>query len=273
MSRRIKSYPFHEAFNDTLECDADSVSEFELPGVRMQCFNFENDTDEITTFRSVARAEEERKGIFIKLVEEDSDGNLTKNESEEIVVDEEQFCDAIYEAINGGDTAEDSEFIQKAVYDAAQKYAMSELSGGKWFFRISYKGFGIICTGDEIIGTVETVEFNKDNVVLDYCVSNINLNQVEDCNIKFSVGGKCFKLTNFTMESVSGRTENLCTYVLKDYHGEIIDSISVDDEVLESMIPYDESSEDEFIKQRVQLVDGNKTDDNSFFDDNIEDLL
>ena len=273
MSRIIKVFPFNETYNDTIDCDAASVSEFELPGVRMQCFNFDSDKDEITSFRTVARAEEERKGVFLKLVEEDAEGNLTKNESEEIVVDEIEFVDAIYAAVNtGNDTAEDSEFIQKQVYTLAQNHAMSELSGGKWYFKVDYKGFGVICTGDDIIGTVDSVKFTKESVVLDYCVGNIDLNQVEDCNIRFSVGGKCFKLTNFKMESVVGHTENLCTYTLKDYHGEIITEIPVDKEQLDKMIPYEPDKEEEFVAQRMELVDDD-TNSDGFFDEGIDDLL
>lgn len=273
MSRRIATYPFSKEFNDTLECDADSIKDFELPGVRMECFNFENDTEEVTAFRSVPRAEEEREGVFIKLVEEDKDGNLTSNESDEIVIDEKKFCDAIYEAIINGDVAEDSKFIQDSIFKVAKHYALSKLSGGKWFFRVDYDGFGVICSGDEIIGTVDSIRFNKDEVRLDRCIGNINLNQVEDCNVRFAVGDKCLRLTQFEMESVTSVSENFCTYVLKNYHGEQIDSIPVPADKLEQMKPYSDETADEFFHARIALIedDSDKVDINSR--DEFDDLL
>lgn len=264
MSRRIATYPFAKEFNDTLTCDADEIKDFELPGVRMECFNFGSDSEEVTAFRSIPRAEEEREGVFIKLVEEDSDGNLTQNESAEICVDEKKFCDSVYEAVVGGDTVEDSKFIQDSVYQLAKNYALSKLSGNKWFFRIDYDGFGVICSGDEIIGTVDSIRFNKDEVILNRCIGNINLNQVEDCNIQFAVGDKCLKLTQFEMESVTGESENFCTYVLKNYHGEQIESIPVSKEKIEEMKPYSEETAEEFVSARISLIDGVDDDDNTF---------
>lgn len=273
MSRMIKVWPYNEMYNDKIECDAASINDFELPGVRMQCFNFESDKDEISSFRTVARAEEERKGIFLRLVEEDAEGNLTEKKSEEIVVDEIEFVDAIYGAVEAGnDTAEDSEYIQQKVLELAQNYAMSELSGGKWYFKVDYVGFGVICTNDDVIGTINSVKFDKDAVILDYCVGNIDLNQVDNCNVRFSVGGKCFRLTNFNMESVVGHTENLCTYTLKNYHGEIINELPADKEQIDAMIPYSQDKEEEFIAQRMKLIGSNDFEDN-FFSDDIGDLL
>lgn len=264
MSRRIATYPFSKEFNDTLECDADSIKDFELPGVRMECFNFDDNSDEVTAFRSVPRAEEDREGIFIKLVEEDKDGNLTENESEEICVDEKKFCDAIYEAVIGGETAEESKFIQDCVYQLAKSYALSKFSGGKWYFRIDYDGFGVICSGDEIIGTVDSIRFNKEQVCLDRCIGNIDLNNVENCNVQFAIGDKCLKLTQFEMESVTSESENFCTYVLKNYHGEQIQSIPVPKEKIAEMKPYSEDTAEEFVSARVALIENDEEKDSTF---------
>ena len=271
MSRRIMEWPYNKTFGAPVEVDADTIEEFELPGVRMEAFDFYSNETCIASFLTKAKCYEDKEGIFIKIVEEDREGNLTSNESETVKVDEKEFVTDIYNAIAAGDTAEDSQVVQNTVIKIATDYAMSKLSGGKWFFRVNYEGFGVICTGNEIIGTVDVVCFDKEKVTLDFCVGNINLNNVEDCNVQFNVNGKCFKLTEFTMDNVKSDNDFYCTYELKNYKGEVINSTPVDDKIAD-LIPYSFEEAETFVAQRSKIIDGDKK--NKFAEpDDLDDLL
>lgn len=268
MSRRIKTYPFNQNFNDELAADADSIKDLKLPGAYVECVSVETGQKEIISIRTKVYALEESKGIHLYVVEEDKDGVETDKKSEEIVVDEIQFCDALHDAICKETTAEETPFIQQIITTAIENYAKSEISGDKWLCTVNYDGFGVIRTGDSIIGTFDRVIFNKDTVTLDYCVGNVNLNNIVDCNIWFKTGKKCFKLVDISMKNVTSINDYYCTYTLDKYKGEFLSDICVDSSVFEGLVQYSDDTAEQFLKERTNIIDTEEDEqESSYFDD------
>lgn len=268
MSRRIKTYPFNQKFNDELAADADSIKDLKLPGAYVECVSVETGQKEIVSIKTKVYALEESKGVHLYLVEEDKDGVETDKKSEEIIVDEIQFCDALHDAICKETTAEETPFIQQIITTAIENYAKSEVSGDRWLCTVNYDGFGVIRSGESIIGTFDRVNFSKDTVTLDYSVGNVNLNNIADCNIWFKTGSKCFKFTEVSMKSVTSTNDYYCTYVLDKYKGKFLSEICVDDSVFEGLVRYSEQTAEQFLEERTSIIDNeDDEEDNSFFDD------
>ena len=265
MSRLIKQYPYSELFHDVLECNADTIEGFEMPAFRVEFYNFQNNiSDGVILFNAHARAEEERPGVFVKLVQEEN-YNDTPIETPEIEVDEIKFVDEIYNIVTSGQTVEDSKYMQDLVYQLGRDFALNELDNSRWCYRIEYPGFGIIKSGDEIIGTIDTVVFDKHELRLNYCVGNSDLNKVDNCVIQFNCHGRCFEVSKFEMESVSSDNEYYCTYVLSGYSGKQIDAIDLPKEEFKDLHPYSKVDAEDFIADRIAIIEGSeKKSDNPY---------
>lgn len=269
MSRRIKTYPFNQKFNDELAADADSIKDLKLPGAYVECVSVETGRKEVISIKTKVWALEESEGIHLQLIEEDKDGVETSYKSEEIVINEIQFCDALHDAACKDTTAEETPFIQQTITKAIEDYARSQISGDKWLCTIHYDGFGVIKTGDTIIGTIDRVTFNKNTIILDYCVGNFNLNNIEDCSILFKAGNKGFKLTDIKMQNVTSINDYYCTYIIDSYKGEFLLNVPIDDTMFEWFVRYSDETAEEFMEQRISVIDNNIEEEqtNSYYDD------
>jgi len=269
MSRRIKTYPFNQRFNDEIAVDADTIKDLKLPGAYVECISVATGKKDIISIKTKVWALEESEGIHLQLVEEDKDGVETDKRSEETVIDEIKFCDALHDAVCKETTAEETPYIHKIISQEIERYAKSQVSGDKWLCTINYDGFGVIRTGDDIIGTFDRVIFNKDSIVLDYCVGSANLNNIVDCNIWFNAhDSKCFKLTDITMKSVTSDNDFYCTYTIEKYTGSFVPNICVSDEVFKDFVRYSEDTAEQFLRERTAVIDSaTEEEDTSYYDD------
>ena len=105
MSRIIKDYGYIEKFKDTLEVAAEDIEKIDLPLAVIPNHG---------TFAVQAKAFEKEKGIHFYLYPLKQDKTLG-DQLTTIVVDEEQFCDAIFECVMDGIAIEDSQTIREIV--------------------------------------------------------------------------------------------------------------------------------------------------------------
>lgn len=268
MSRRIKTYPFNQEFNDEIVADADSIKDLKLPGAYVECISVTTGTKKIITLRTDVYALEESKGVHLQLIEEDDKENETGRKSDEVIIDEIKFCDAIHEAVINKLTVENDSFIKDIIKETIEEFAKSKVTGDEWLCNINYDGFGVIRTGDTIIGTFDRVIFDKNTVTLDYCVGNFNLNNIFDCNVLFKIKNKCFKLFDIEMKSVNSVNDYYCTYVIEKYKGEFLSEIPVDEEVYKDFVRYSEDTADLFLEQRINVTDNSiEEQDDSYLND------
>ena len=268
MSRRIKTYPFNQKFNDELGIDADTVESLKLPGAYIDCLSLTTKQKEILTVKTKVYALEESKGIHLQLVEEDREGHETGDKSEEIVIDEIKFCDSIHKAVCDDVTVEEIPFIKKTIMSLIEDYAKNQISGDRWLCSVNYDGFGAIMTDDTIIGTVDRVTFEKESIVLDYCVGNFNLNNIINCSIVFKTGNKAFKLTDIKMKNVTSNNDYYCTYTIEDYKGELLSEFPLKDDIFDGFVSYSNKTAEQFVEQRTSLIDSEEDEqDNSYLDD------
>lgn len=254
MSRIIKQYPYTEEFKDEVQVSANTISTLRFPGAYIECISFSDDYDKVISLATNVWAEEDTKGIHAHVVEKDKDGNKTGKKSKEIVIDEIQFCDAIYDICREDKSAESSPFIRDIIYDLVQDFAINEMKGDLWLCGVNYDGHGIICSGEDIIGTIDRVVFEKGSLILNYCVGNINLNNIENCNIKFHTNDKHFILNDIKMQNVTSDNEFYCTYCLSDYKGTYSDEPVFDEDIFEGFVPYSPENEEQFFEQRNSLT-------------------
>lgn len=268
MSRRIKTYPFNQEFNDEIAADADSIKDLKLPGAYVECISVATGQKEIMTLRTDVYALEESKGIHLQLVEEDDKGNETGRKSDEVIIDEIKFCNAIHEAVINKSTIERDSFVKDIITSTVEEFARSKVSGDKWLCTVNYDGFGVIRSGDTVIGTCDRTVFEKDKIILDYCVGNFNLNNIIDCNIFFKAGDKCYKLSDIKMKSVTSANDYYCTYTIEGYKGEFLHDIPIDDSVFKDFVRYSDDTAEQFVEQRISIIDnGEEEQDNSYLDD------
>lgn len=268
MSRRIKTYPFNQRFNDEIAVDANTIKDMKLPGAYVESLSIATGEREIVSLRAEVYALEESKGIHFYLVEETKDGVETGNTSDEIVIDEIAFCDALHEAICNDITIEECKYVRRIITSEIEKFAKTKMSGDKWLTTINYDGHGVIMSSDFIIGTVDRTTFNKENIVLDYCVGNFNLNNIENCSIVFKTENKIYRLSDISMESVtSDNNSYYCTYTISKYKGEFLNELPVNESIFDGFINYSETVADEWLEQRTKIIDNEEEQDNSLYDD------
>lgn len=267
MGRRIVTYPFNEKFHDIIAADADTIQDIKLPGAYVECRSIATGEKNILSVKPVVFALETEPGIHFYLVEE-HDNQEEQKRSSEVIIDEIEFCNALYNAVMTDITAEETEFIRDLIANQLQHYAMFELTEDKWLSTIKYDGFGVIKSDDTIIGTIDQVMFTKDSLILDQCVGNVNLNKVVNCNIWFKSGNKGFKLSDINMDNVKSDNDFYCTYTLTGYKGEFLEDICVPEETYKSLVRFSENTAEQFLSERIDLLnEEEKEEQENLYDD------
>lgn len=270
MGRRIITYPFNEKFHDAIVADAETIKDIKLPGAYVECRSIVTGEKSILSVKPVVFALEDEPGIHFYLVEEGNNNHDEQRKSSETVIDEIEFCNALYGAIMADITAEETEFIRNLITNQLQHYATYELTEDKWLSTIRYEGFGVIRSGEIIIGTIDQVMFNKDNLILDQCVGNVNLNKIVNCNIWFKSGNKGFKLSDITMDNVKSDNDYYCTYTLTGCKGEFLEDICIPEETYKSLVRFSEDTAEQFLAERINLLNDETEEENnssSIYDD------
>lgn len=268
MGRRIVTYPFNEKFHDEIAADAETIKNIKLPSAYIEYKSIATGDKSILSVKPVVFALEDEPGIHFYLVEENNDKKEQKKSSE-IVIDEIEFCNALYGAIMADITAEETKFIRSLITDQLQHYAMYELTEDKWLSTIKYDGFGVIRSGETVIGTIDQVMFNKDDLIMDQCVGNVNLNKIVDCNIWFKSGNKGFKLSDITMDNVKSDNDYYCTYTLTKYKGEFLNDICIPEETYKNFVRFAEDTAEQFLVERIDLLNDEtgEEENHSLYDD------
>ena len=249
MSRIIKEYPLVERFGEPLTCTVECINSLLLPKVKID-YKSHKDNHITTTFEPQIRADETEQGIHMQLVELDKDDEPTGVVSDEIILPEIEFCDAIYQSILTKVPVDEGGYIRDHIISLINDFALSEKSLGFWFYDVVYQGEGYIYSDNDIIGTVDILQFDRDdNIILDYCVGNFNLNNIEKCVVKFTTNNKNIVINHVVMlESISN--DDYYTYVLQD--SRFIEPKEID-MPRNNFTRYD-INEEEFLEERYKFL-------------------
>ena len=268
MARIIKTYPPTPQFNEDIIAQADKIQDIFMPEYSLKNFSFSSSENEVLYLQASCYALEDSKGVHIKMYERDKE-ETERLETEEVIIDELEFCDAVYSSIKKNQRLSNNSKISQICKDILNKFCTSTNRGDKWFFDTDYKGFGVITSGEEPIATIDTAVFHEKTVDLVHCVGNYNLNNVRDCSIKFWSCGSGFILEEFEMAKVINEEEGCCTYKIKLSGGKNLDDETYQT-IAESRPTYEQGVE-QFIEDRLKYLEEANNDEEE--QENIYDLL
>lgn len=252
MARIIKTYPPTPQFNEDIIAQADKIQDIFMPEYSLKSFTFSTSENEVITLQTTCYALEDSKGVHIRMAQKNQPED-TKLQSKEVVMDEIEFCDAVYHSVERNERLSNNPKIKEVCQDILDDFCISPNRGNRWFFDISYKGFGVILGGIDVIATIDTVIFKEDHVELIHCVGNYNLNNVEDCVIQFWSYGKGFILSKFQMNKVTNEEEGCCTYNITVSEGHDTDDTTYQ-KAAENRSSYDQGVE-QFIEDRLAYIE------------------
>ena len=268
MSRIIKTYPPTPQFNEDIIAQADKIKDIFMPEYSLQSFTFGTSRNEVITLQTTCYALEDTKGVHIKMAQKDQHED-TKLQTKEVIMDEIEFCDAVYHSVERNERLSNNPKIKEVCQGILNDFCTSSERGNKWFFDVEYKGFGVILSDVNVIATIDTVVFKEDTVKLIHCVGNYNLNNVENCVIQFWSYGKGFVLLEFNMDKVINEEEGCCTYTIAVIEGRDTDDTTYQ-EAAENRPSYEQGVE-QFIEDRLAYIEECTVDVEE--EDNIYDLL
>lgn len=274
MSRVIKEYPFCAALGEKLTASADSIEAIRLPGVFLDIVSLDTRRSEVVSLKTKCYCLEETQGIHIYLVQVDHNNNDTEIRTKERVIDEVAFCDTMHECFNQEKQLEEDKFVREVITDLVRDYVMDRTSSCSFTTDFDYEGFGVICTGDNIIGTTDIFKVNNQfEISFDHCVGNVNLNNVKDCKIFFKVNKASFCIADISNCKVSTDSNYYCTYKIPDYTISRA-KLPVDDKVWKSFAKF-EDDVDKFFADRIAFLEEQeqKSSNEADFTDGLFDLL
>lgn len=279
-SRVIKQYPFDEKIGDEVICHADQIKELRLPSFQLKYFDINTNSVSFKDYVIRCFAREEDKGVFIRIVgvkENETPEMIATRDPEqdedfsEVVIDEIDFCDNLYNAAIREEFLGNSEYIHKIIHDLSLKHAKDKMiENGQYFFNMDYNGFGLIYSGEDNIATIDSIKFTEESpLILMHCVGNADLNNISNCKIDFLVEDiYSLRVDNFMMESVEGEDEYTCCYKLKDIDIKHISRLKFNKQTVKSMHSYAKDNIEQFVNERnVLLIKRDKTNFDLDFDD------
>lgn len=279
-SRVIKQYPFDEKIGDEVICHANQIKELRLPSFQLKYFDINTNSVSFKDYVIRCFAREEDKGVFIRIVgvkENETPEMIATRDPEqdedfsEVVIDEIDFCDNLYNAAIREEFLGNSEYIHKIIHDLSLKHAKDKMiENGQYFFNMDYNGFGLIYSGEDNIATIDSIKFTEESpLILMHCVGNADLNNISNCKIDFLVEDiYSLRVDNFMMESVEGEDEYTCCYKLKDIDIKHISRLKFNKQTVKSMHSYAKDNIEQFVNERnVLLIKRDKTNFDLDFDD------
>lgn len=279
-SRVIKQYPFDDKIGDEVICHANQIQELRLPSFQLKYFDVNGNSVSYKDYVIRCFAKEEEKGVFIRIVgikdNESPEMIATRSPEEdddfsEVVIDEIEFCDNLYNAATREEFLGNSEYIHNIVHDLSLKHAKDKMiKNGQYFFNMDYNGFGLVYSGDDNIATIDSIKFTEESpLILMHCVGNADLNNVNNCKIDFLVeDAYSLRVDSFDMESVEGEDEYTCSYKLKNVDIKHINRLKFNKQIIKDMHTYSKENVEQFVEERnVLLVKKDKTSFDLDFDD------
>lgn len=279
-SRVIKQYPFDEKIGDEVICHANQIQELRLPSFQLKYFDINNNSVSYKDYIIRCFAKEEEKGVFVRIIgvkeNETPEMIASRNPEEdedfsEVVIDEIEFCDNLYNAAVREEFLGNSEYIHSIIHDLSLKHAKDKMiNNGQYFFNMDYNGFGLVYSGDDNIATIDSIRFTEESpLILMHCVGNADLNNISNCKIDFLVEDiYSFRIDNFNMESVEGEDEYTCSYKLKDIDIKHISRLKFNKQTMKSMHSYSKDNIEQFVEERNSLlIKKDKTNFDLDFDD------
>lgn len=273
MSRVIKQYPYSKVLDDESYLKAESVQNIKLPVVKLSGIELldtkvypsaANGPNIITvSLQPKIYAKEDEKGIFMYLVEIEN-GEETDKKSEEIVIDEEAFADSIFKAMEEEISFDESFFLREILSSQLlSSYTDNYLKRDIFLLNTRYAGFGVILSGETVIGTVDCVKLQHDNsLILSYCVGNFDLNNIANCNVVFKTHNIWLNFFNIDMEKVICDNDYFCTYVIRSHSLSCNKHENLFNDIKEfpTLVDFSEGHEEEFLEQRSNYIESFKKD-------------
>lgn len=255
MSRVIKEYPFNKKFGESLIASANTIKDIKLPGLFLDMVDLDTRRSEVIALQAECYCLEEEPGIHVSLVQLDRNNNKTDIKTAETVIDEVAFCDAMYECFLAEQSLEDTPFIRDIVTNLVKLYVKERTTSSCFTTDYGYDGFGVICSGKDIIGTVDNLKISNDfNLTFNYCVGNFNLTNVKDCKIFFTTGKAVFCISDIKACNVASSSDYYCTYYVTDYFFKK-EKFPVAEDEYSSFSSFSEFGAEKFLSERTIFLD------------------
>lgn len=268
MSRIIKQYPYSKVLDDEAYLKAESVQKISLPIVRLSGIELEENKNYLSSANRLnyinvslqpkMYAKETEKGIFMYLVELEN-GEETDKKSEEFIIEEEIFADNLYKAMENEISFDESHYLKEILSNKVlASYTDNYLKRDILLINTYYGGFGIIMSGNTVVGTVDRIKLQQDDdLILTYCVGNFDLNNLVQCKVVFHTHNIWLCFSDIVMRRVMCDNDYFCTYLIESYtmayskHGNIFCDIKE----LPVLVDYSSESCEEFLEQRTTLIE------------------